>query len=84
MLLSATCNTQKISGQHSLGVTFFWGARGDSPWGLVNFAKKLTNKLLVPIFNNCGAHFSVGKIINWVGNFGQWTSLIYWVGKIIH
>ena len=24
---------------------------------------------------------SVGKIINWVGNFGQWAGLIYWVGK---
>ena len=29
--------------------------------------QKLTFKL--PIFNNCGVHISVGKIIYWVGNF---------------
>ena len=28
--------------------------------------------------------FSVGKIIYWVGNFGHWAGLIYWVGKIIY
>ena len=26
--------------------------------------------------------FSVGKIIYWVGNFGQWAGLIYWVGNL--
>ena len=43
-----------------------WG----SPFGLVNFAKPRSK---LPIFNNCSAHFSVGKVIYWVGNFGQWA-----------
>ena len=44
--------------------------------------KSILQKLMskFPIFNNCGAHFSVGKIINWVGNFGQWAGWIYWLG----
>ena len=33
---------------------------------------------------NCDAHLSVGKIFYWVGNFGQWASLIYWVDKVIN
>ena len=33
--------------------------------------------ILVPII-------SLGKIIYWVGNFGQWAGWIYWVGKIIY
>ena len=33
--------------------------------------QKITSKL--PSFNNCGAHFPVGKIIYWVCNFGQWA-----------
>ena len=40
------------------------------PVGFSLFCTKLRSKL--PIFNNYGAHFSVGKIIYWVGNFGQW------------
>ena len=40
------------------------------PLGLVNFAK-LKSKL--PIFDNRGTHFSVGKIIYWACNFGQWA-----------
>ena len=28
--------------------------------------------------------FSVGKIIYWVGSFGQWAGLIYWIGKVIY
>ena len=43
---------------------------GVSSLGLVNFAK-LRSKL--PMFDKCGAHFSVGKIIYWVDTFGQWT-----------
>ena len=46
-----------------------------------DYFAKLRSKL--PIFNNCGAHFSVGKIIHWVGNFGQLEGLIYWIGKLI-
>ena len=33
--------------------------------------QELRSKL--PIFDCCGAHFSVGKIIYWMGNFGQWA-----------
>ena len=33
--------------------------------------KKLLSKL--PIFNHCDAHYFVGKIIYWAGNFGQWA-----------
>ena len=35
---------------------------------LVSFARKKSVD---------GTHFSVGKIIYWVGNFGQWTGRIY-------
>ena len=50
--------------------------------------------LKLPISNNhsafffflflfvCLFFFFVGKIIYWVGNFGQWIGLIYWVGKV--
>ena len=41
---------------------------------------KFTSKL--PSFNNSGVHFSVGKIIYWMGSFGQWAGWIYWVGKV--
>ena len=58
---------------------------GCFPLGWVNFAKKKKKNLSkFPISNNCGAHFSVGKKIYWVGNFGQWAGLIYWVGKLIY
>ena len=56
------------------GVAYFGGAQGVSPLELVNLAKTYYK---LPIFNNCGAHFSVG-------NFVYWASLIYWVGKIIY
>ena len=29
------------------------------------------NKPRLPIFNNCGTHFSVGKINYWMSNFGD-------------
>ena len=60
--------------QNSTEVLPIWGGgywSGVSPLGASQLWKKLRSKL--PIFNNCGAHFSVGKIIYWVGNFGQWA-----------
>ena len=44
--------------------------------------QKLRSKL--SIFNKHGAHFSVGKKIYWVSNFGQWAGWIYWVGRLIY
>ena len=41
-------------------------------------------KFKLPIFGKIGAHFYVGKIIYWVGNFEQWAGWIYWVGKLIY
>ena len=37
----------------------------------------------MPVLNS-GAHFSVGKIIYWVGNFGQWAGLIHLMDEIIY
>ena len=42
-----------------------------------NKSKSPTLRKVMPIF-------SVGKIIYWVANFGQWAGLIYWVGKVIY
>ena len=57
----------QISGQHR-GIACSWGARacqvGFLLWGSSILLKLRSNFL---IFNNCGAHFSVGKIIYWVG-----------------
>ena len=55
----------------------FWGAQV----GL--FHQSILHKIWSKI-HNCGAHFSVGKIIYLVGNFGQWAGLINWVGKTIY
>ena len=55
---------------------------GFSPMGLVDFARnKIDMNYQFSI--NSAAHYSVGKIIYWVGIFEQWTSLINWVGIII-
>ena len=43
--------------------------------GVVKFAKIFSQ---LPIFNDCGASFSVGMTIYWVANFGQWAGWIYW------
>ena len=59
---------------------YFGGARGGFSLGVSQFCKNFFN---FSIFNDCGAHFSVGKMIYWVGSFGQWPSLIYWVDKVI-
>ena len=40
---------------------------GSFSFGVSQFRSKLL------IFNNFDGHFSVGKIIYWVGNFGQWA-----------
>ena len=47
-------------------------------WGLPEFTSKL------PSFNKVNAYFPVGKMIYWVGSFGQWAGWIYWVGKVIY
>ena len=51
-----------------------WVLECSFPFGVSQFSK---NKSKLPIFNNSEAHFSVGKITYWVGNFGQWAGLIY-------
>ena len=61
------------SGGAQVGFFPFWGE---------SILQKLGSKF--PVSNDCGAHFSKGKIIYWVGNFGQWAGLIYWVGKVIY
>ena len=48
-------------------------------WSILHkFRSKLSVcDLTVPVF-------SLGNIIYWVDNFGQWAGLIYWVDKIIN
>ena len=58
-----------------------WCSSGIFPFGVGQFCQKLGSKF--SIFNNCGAYFSVGKMIYWVDNFGQWAGWIYWMGKLI-
>ena len=70
----------QISGQHWYEVLPILGVlKWDFPFGVSQLCKNLGLN-----FNNRGAHFSVGKIIYRVGNFGQWVGWIYWVDKLIY
>ena len=78
LILSNKLKYWQISGQHYkvlpikdlltpiLGV-LEWGF----PFGVSQFCKNLGLNCLCLI--KIGAHFSMGKIIYWVGNFGQWA-----------
>ena len=44
----------------------------------------LWGKSVWPICNDCSSHFSVVKIVYWVGDFGWWAGLIYLVDKVIY
>ena len=61
-------------------ISGYFGVRkwGLFPWDSQFCQKKKKKK------NRSKLFFSFGKLIYWVGSFGQWAGLINWVGKIVY